>query len=88
MTHVFTQPALELVPILGQAAGGGAAGGGFMSSFGMMGIILAIFYFLLIRPQQKEAREHQELLAGLQKGDRVVTAGVSVIRDGLEVLVN
>ena len=74
MMHVFTQPALELVPILGQAAGGAPAGGGFMSSFGMMGIILAIFYFLLIRPQQKEARQHQELLAGLQKGDRVVTS--------------
>ena len=66
--------ASELTPFLAQGAGGGAGGGSFMSSFGMMAIILGIFYFLLIRPQQKEAREHTALLASLQKGDRVVTA--------------
>jgi preprotein translocase subunit YajC len=35
----------------------------------------AVFYFLLIRPQQKQAKEHQKLLAGLKKGDEVVTQG-------------
>ena len=62
----------DVTPILAQAAGAG--GGSFMSSFGMMAVILGIFYFLLIRPQQKEAKEHEALLASLQKGDRVVTA--------------
>ena len=40
----------------------------------MMAAIFAIFYFLLIRPQQKEAKAQQELLGALQKGDRVATA--------------
>src|SRR5687768_4342405 len=47
---------------------------GFMDMLPMMLIIFGIFYFFLIRPQQKEQREHQSLLAGLQKGDKVVTA--------------
>lgn len=35
----------------------------------------AVFYFLLIRPQQKQTREHQKLLTGLKRGDEVVTQG-------------
>jgi preprotein translocase subunit YajC len=35
----------------------------------------AVFYFLLIRPQQKQAKEHQKLLGGLKRGDEVVTQG-------------
>ena len=38
-------------------------------------IIFAIFYFLLIRPQQKRAKEHQNFLANLKRGDQVVTNG-------------
>ncbi|MBJ6723561.1 preprotein translocase subunit YajC [Geomesophilobacter sediminis] len=38
-------------------------------------LMFAIFYFLLIRPQQKKAKEHRSLLEGLKKGDQVVTAG-------------
>lgn len=37
--------------------------------------MLAIMYFLLLRPQQKEARRHQEMLKALKKGDEVVTVG-------------
>ena len=37
-------------------------------------LILAVFYFLLIRPQQTRAREHKAFVAGLKKNDRVVTA--------------
>jgi len=37
--------------------------------------MFAIFYFLLIRPQQKKAKEHRALLDALKKGDQVVTAG-------------
>jgi preprotein translocase subunit YajC len=36
-------------------------------------LIFVIFYLLLIRPQQKRQKEHQKLLAGLKKGDKVVT---------------
>ena len=38
-------------------------------------LIFALFYFLMIRPQRKRQKEHQELVGQLQKGDRVVTAG-------------
>ena len=40
-----------------------------------MVLIFAVFYFLLIRPQRKKQKEHQQLVAELQRGDRVVTAG-------------
>ena len=60
------------------AEGGAAAGGGQGS--GILGFapfiaIIAIFYFLLIRPQQKSAKRHQELLQKIEKGDNVVTRG-------------
>ena len=38
-------------------------------------LILAIFYFLMIRPQQKQRRQHEESLRNLQKGDDIVTTG-------------
>ena len=41
----------------------------------MMVVFVAIFYFLLIRPQQKQAKEHQALLSKLSAGDEVVTTG-------------
>jgi preprotein translocase subunit YajC len=40
-----------------------------------MGAIFAIFYFLMIRPQQKQRRQHEDRLRNLRKGDSVVTAG-------------
>ena len=53
--------------------------------------MFAIFYFLLIRPQQKKAKEHRALLDALKKGDQVVTAGgmhgkVSAIDDQVVTL--
>jgi preprotein translocase subunit YajC len=44
-------------------------------TFGMFGAFILIFYFLIIRPQSKRAKEHRELVAALSKGDEVVTAG-------------
>jgi len=56
-----------------------AAGGGGPSPLFQLGIqfalILAIFYFLMIRPQQKQRRQHEESLRNLQKGDEIVTTG-------------
>lgn len=57
---------------------GGAQGGGVAQAFSgpvMLLVMFGIFYFLLIRPQQKKAKEHRELLDSLKKGDLVVTAG-------------
>ncbi|WP_458699702.1 preprotein translocase subunit YajC [Sulfurospirillum sp. 1307] len=38
-------------------------------------VLFAIFYFLVIRPQQKQAKEHKEMIANLKKGDKVITNG-------------
>jgi preprotein translocase subunit YajC len=57
----------------GQGAGEGA-GGGF-GAFIPLILMFAIFYFLLIRPQQKKAKQHRELLSNLKKGDYILTGG-------------
>ena len=57
-----------------QAAGGGFAGGDLMTFLPMIAIFV-VFYFLLIRPQQKRAKETRAMLDALQKGDEVITAG-------------
>ncbi|MBL8310439.1 MAG: preprotein translocase subunit YajC [Burkholderiales bacterium] len=58
-------------------AAGGAAGGEMLSLLPMIGIFV-VFYFLLIRPQQKRAKEQKAMMEALQKGDEVVTAGGAV----------
>ena len=40
-----------------------------------MGLLFAVFYFILIRPQQKRQKEHRQLLQNLRKGDKVITTG-------------
>jgi preprotein translocase subunit YajC len=62
----------SLRPVLAQAQPAGPLGAA--QPFLMMGVIFVIFYFLLWRPQQKERKQQEELLASLQKGDRVYTA--------------
>ena len=53
-----------------------APGGmGQLMSFAPLVILFVIFYFLLIRPQQKKAKEHREMVSKLEKGDAVVTSG-------------
>ena len=63
---------------LAYAMGGGGAAGGQSGGFGAfvpLILMFAIFYFLLIRPQQKKAKQHRELLSALKKGDRAVSSG-------------
>ena len=57
--------------------GGSGAGQGASGFASLIPIILmfVIFYFLLIRPQQKKAKEHREMISHLKKGDRIVTSG-------------
>lgn len=50
-------------------------GGAGLASFIPLILIFVVFYFLLIRPQQKKAKEHQAFLGSLKKGDEVVTSG-------------
>lgn len=50
--------------------------GGFdIMSFLPLILIFAVFYFLILRPQQKKLKEHQQTLANLRRGDRVITNG-------------
>jgi preprotein translocase subunit YajC len=57
------------------AQGAGVTGGGQLAPLLMMVVFIAIFYFLLIRPQQRKAKEHQAMVSKLATGDEVVTAG-------------
>jgi preprotein translocase subunit YajC len=50
-------------------------GGSLVSTFIMFGAIFLIFYFMIIRPQQRRAKEREKLLSNVQKGDRVITSG-------------
>jgi len=54
-----------------------AEGGGVESLMGLLPLVLifGVFYFLLIRPQNKRQKEHREMVAGLSVGDEVVTSG-------------
>jgi preprotein translocase subunit YajC len=67
-----TPPAFAMFPGGGKGEPGGASGLGI---FLPLIITFAIFYLLLIRPQQRQAKERNEMLAALKKGDSVVTAG-------------
>jgi preprotein translocase subunit YajC len=56
-------------------AGGEAAPGSAIMSFLPLVAIIGIFYFLILRPQNKKQKETQKMLSALKKGDRVVTIG-------------
>ncbi|RMD62552.1 MAG: preprotein translocase subunit YajC [Alphaproteobacteria bacterium] len=60
-------------PAYAQAAGGGADSG--LVSLLPLVLIFVVFYFLLIRPQQKKMKAHKAMVEALRRGDRVVTAG-------------
>lgn len=66
------------VHAMGPAQKNGAQGGG-LESFALsilpLILIFGIFYLLLIRPQQKRAKEHRQMLDNIKKGDKVITTG-------------
>lgn len=55
--------------------GADMAGPGGLSQFFLIGAFIFIFYMFFIRPQSKKAKEHQQLISALQKGDEVITNG-------------
>ena len=59
-------------PAYAQAAGGDAGG---LITFLPLVLIFAVFYFLLIRPQQKKMKAHREMIGNVRRNDRVVTGG-------------
>ena len=67
---MFITPAFAQVP--------GGASQGFGDVFGMilpLVAIMGVFWFLLIRPQQKKMKDHQQVLTKIQRGDTVITSG-------------
>ncbi len=92
MTRIFNfLPTLLPTPETG--TGGTAASGG-VSIWGtliMFGLVILVFYFLVIRPQNKKQKEAKQMLSSLRKGDRVVTIGgmrgfVVAVKDDTVVL--
>ena len=61
--------------LIAMAPQGGEGGGSMVSTIIMFGAIFLIFYFMIIRPQQKKAKQREKLLSNLEKGDKVVTSG-------------
>jgi len=59
----------------GGALGGHGQKGGLLASLVPLVVIFGIFYFLLIRPQQKQQKKHREMVSNLKKGEKVVTRG-------------
>ena len=55
-------------------AGGGEGASGFTGFIPLI-LMFVIFYFLLIRPQQKRTKEHRNMISAVKKGDRIVTSG-------------
>ncbi len=57
------------------AQAGGAADGGMFVQLMPLLLIFVVFWFFLIRPQQKKAKEHREMVSNVRRGDQVVTGG-------------
>jgi len=66
-------------PAFAQAAGG-ASQGDLLTTMLPMVAIFVVFYFLLIRPQQKKAKEHRAMIEAVEKGNEIVTSGGMVGR--------
>jgi preprotein translocase subunit YajC len=79
-------------PAFAQAGGDVAGAGAGLVQFLPLILIFVVFYFLLIRPQQKKMKQHRDMLAAMRRGDRIVTGGgivgtVSKVIDDNEILV-
>lgn len=76
------------------AQGAGApAGPGLIESLAPLVLIVVIFWFLILRPQQKKMKEHKEMVSKVNRGDTVVTAGgligkVAKVKDETEIEVD
>jgi preprotein translocase subunit YajC len=84
-------PVLMGVPGAGGAAGASGGSGQLATTVITFGLVILIFYFLIIRPQNKRSKETKRMLAEIKKGDRVVTAGgirgvVQAVREETVVL--
>ncbi len=63
----------QLLAMAPPAGGGGE--GSMISTLLMFALIIGIFYFMILRPQQKRQKEREKMLGAVKKGDKVITAG-------------
>ena len=83
LLSILLQPEVSGGPPAAAPGGGGApapgpvgcGGGGGVEQIGFLVLMFAVLYFLMIRPQQKRAKQHETMLGGLKKGDIVRTNG-------------
>jgi preprotein translocase subunit YajC len=66
---------INIAYAMGQGGAAAGQGAGGFTSFIPIILMFVIFYFLLIRPQQKKSKEHREMVSNLKKGSRIVTSG-------------
>lgn len=64
-----------ITPAYAQAAAGSGDASGMLVQLAPLALIFVVFYFLIIRPQQKKAKDHKAMIEALRRGDKVVTSG-------------
>lgn len=87
--YTFALPLLMGAPDAGGSAG---STGQLLTTFIPFGLVILIFYFLIIRPQNKKQKETERMLSAVKKGDKVVTIGgvhgvVQSVKDGGTVVI-
>ena len=92
ISQAFAQAAESAAPIVGDAAAPVSGMPGIWAQIMPLLLIFLVFYFLLIRPQQKKLKAHVDMVAALRRGDKVVLGGgmigtISRIVDDKELLV-
>ncbi len=75
MKSIILLTLVSITALTSKAHAAGAQGGDAFSSFIPLIVIFGIFYFLVIRPQQKRAKEHDEQLKALKKDDKIISTG-------------
>jgi len=65
----------NLALLMGAPAGGSSSAGSMTTSLVTFALVIGIFYFLIIRPQNKKQKETQAMISAVKKGDKVVTIG-------------
>jgi preprotein translocase subunit YajC len=66
---------MNIAYAMGQGGAAAQGGSGGFASFIPLILMFVIFYFLLIRPQQKKTKEHRQMIDNLKTGDRIITSG-------------
>ncbi|MDC7241846.1 MAG: preprotein translocase subunit YajC [Spirochaetales bacterium] len=65
----------SLALLMGAPAGGSASGGSMTTSLVTFALVIGIFYFLIIRPQNKKQKETKQMIEAVKKNDKIVTIG-------------